>query len=169
MKAMKVGIVLAAGLLALAVGAKADDNNRLGVGAHYWTTVKNIDVHNVDRHGFSWIGSYQYWPSLIGIEADVEWLQDGFAGASQDVYEPQAYLILGRTLYAAAGIGGYYSDSNWGDKPFYAFRAGVTFEVLPRLYLDITADYRFEDWSGLKASDINSDTITVGAAARFAF
>ena len=72
-------------------------------------------------------------------------------------------------LFAAAGIGGYYSDSNWGDKPFYAFRAGVNFEVLPRLYLDINADYRFEDWSGLKASDINSDTITVGAAARFAF
>jgi hypothetical protein len=169
MRTNRCCMILMSGLIALAISAHADEDNRLGVGAHYWTTVKNLDIHNVDRHGFSWLASYQYWPSLIGLEADGEWLQSGYAGATKDVYEPQAYLLLGRTLYGAVGIGGYYTDGSWGNKPFYAFRAGLNFELLPRLYLDINADYRFEDWSGLKASDINSDTITLGAAARLAF
>lgn len=170
MRTKALSIVLCFGLLGFAAGAMAaDDDNRLGVGAHYWTTVKNIDLHNVDEDGFSFMGTYQYWPSLIGLELDVEWFKSGFAGTDKDVYEPQAYLLVGGLIYGAAGIGAYYSDNDWGDKPFYALRAGLNLELLPRLYLDLNANYRFEDWSGLKGSDIDSDTITVGAAARVAF
>ena len=158
-------------LVVVAMAARADDNgnNRLGVGAHYWTTVDNLEDQDVDRHGFSWLGSYQYWPSLLGVELDVEWFPEGYAGAVKDVYQPQAYLLFGKAVYAAAGIGGYYSDSTWGDKPFYALRAGLNLELLPSLYLDINGNYRFEDWSNLNASDIKTDTITLGAAVRIAF
>ena len=92
----------------------------------------------------------------------------GYAGAAQDVWAPQAYLILGKTLYGAVGVGGYYSDGNWADKPFYAFRLGVDLEFFSRLHLDLNANYRFQDWSSLNASDIKSDTITLGVAARIA-
>ena len=164
-------MMLCLSLLALAMTARAgeNDNNRLGVGAHYWTTVDNLEDHDVDRRGFSWLGSYQYWPSLLGVELDVEWFPEGYAGAVKDVYQPQAYLLVGKAIYAAAGIGGYYSDGDWGDKPFYALRAGLNLELLPSLYLDINGNYRFEDWSNLNGSDIDTDTITLGAAARLAF
>jgi len=156
-------------LFALAVDVRAENNNRLGAGVHYWTSVKDIDVHDVDKHGFSWIASYQYWPSLIGLEADVEWFESGYAGATRDVYEPQAYLLVGRTIYGAVGIGGYFTSSERGKHPFYAFRAGLNLELIPSLYADINANYCFQDWSELNSSDINSDTITLGAVVRLAF
>lgn len=162
-------LIVCLGLLAVATSTWADDGNRFGVGANYWTAVKDVDLNDVDNHGFSWLVSYQYWPSLIGVEADVEWFKSGYAGADNDVYEPQAYLLVGGFIYGAVGIGGYYSDGTWGDNPFYALRAGLNLELLPHLYLDINGNYRFEDWSGLHASDIDSDTIILGAAARLAF
>ena len=170
MKKQRIGLLLGIGLLALTWSVRAEDSGlRLGAGAHYWTTVKNIDVDSIDKHGFSWLGTVQYWPSWIGIEADVEWLQKGYAGAAKDVWSPQAYLIVGKTLYGAVGIGGYYSNGEWNNKPFYAFRIGADLEVLPHVHLDINANYRFEDWSKLNTSDVKSDTITLGAAARIAF
>ena len=166
----RIGLLLGAGLLALALGARANESGlNAGVGAHYWTTVKNLDADNVDKHGFSWLGTVQYWPSWIGVEADVEWFKKGYAGATEDVWAPQAYLIVGKVLYGAVGIGDYYSDSTWSHNPFYALRVGVDLEILPRLHLDINANYRFEDWHTLHGSDVNSDTITLGAAARFGF
>ncbi|MBI3987615.1 MAG: outer membrane beta-barrel protein [Lentisphaerae bacterium] len=156
-------------VLALAMSVQAGEAHRLGAGGHYWTTVDNLEAENIDRHGFSWMGSYQYWPSWVGAELDVEWFPDGYAGADKDVYEPQAYVLVGRTLYGAVGIGGYYSDDTWGDNPFYALRAGLNIELLASLYLDLNANYRFEDWSNLNSSDIDSDTITLGVVARIAF
>ena len=162
-------MILAVCLAATVISVQAGEDNRLGVGAHYWTTVDGIDVDNVDENGFSWMASYQHWSSLLGFEADIEWFQSGFAGENKDVYAPQAYLLVGGTLYGAVGIGAYYSDGSWGDKPFYTFRAGLNFELIPGLYLDVNGNYRFQDWSGLEASDMDSDTIILGAAARLAF
>ena len=53
----------------------------------------------------------------------------------------------------------------------FALRAGLDIEVLPNLRLDINANYRFLDWDNVKELDkkINTDTITFGAAVRFAF
>ena len=170
MKKNRIGMLLGVGLLALTLGVRAEDSSlRLGAGAHYWTTIKNLDVDSIDKHGCSWVGTVQYWPSWIGIEADVEWLQKGYAGATKDVWSPQAYLILGKTLYGAVGIGGYYCDGVWVNKPFYAFRVGADLEVLPHVHLDINANYRFEDWGSLNSSSVKSDTITLGADVRIAF
>ncbi|HBA85252.1 MAG TPA: hypothetical protein DCZ95_14285 [Verrucomicrobia bacterium] len=154
--------------------AYGDDDtkpNRLGVGAHYWTAVDNIDDDNFDEDGVSWLASYQYWPGLFGIEAAVEWLRDGFGGSEDDVFLPQAYLIFGKWIYAAAGIGGYYTDGRMADDPFYALRAGLNLELLPYLFLDLNANYRFEEWDDLReeGTEIDTDTVTLGGAVRIGF
>lgn len=167
-------LVASAGLLWAATTGKAQEqerNNQIGVGVHYWTTVKNIDVNDINKNGFSYLAMYQYHYGWVGIEADVEWFQKGFGGASKDVYQPQAYLILGKVIYAAAGIGGYFTDGKLADKPFYAFRVGLDIPLLPILHLDINANYRFENWDDLstEGKTVDTDTITLGAAARLAF
>ena len=87
------------------------------------------------------------------------------------MYQPQAYLILGKIIYAAAGIGGYYTNNKLDDNPFYAFRVGLDIPLLPILHLDINANYRFENWDNLDTAGtrVNTDTVTLGAAARLAF
>jgi hypothetical protein len=149
----------------------ADAAHRFGIGANYWKTLDDIDVDDVDEDGFSWLASYQYRPGLLGLGLEVEWFEKGFGGASKDVYAPQAYLILGGVLYAAAGIGTYYTDGEWADDPFYAFRVGLDLKLLPSLHLDINANYRFENWDSLndRNKDIDSDTVTLGAAVRLAW
>ena len=46
-------------------------------------------------------------------------------------------------------------------------QAGVDFLLLPKLHLDINADYRFLNWEDLDNYD--SDTITFGATVRVGF
>jgi len=171
---MMVFWIASLGLLWAASIGRAENlekNNQFGVGAHYWTTLKNIDFKDVDKNGFSYMLMYQYHYGWLGVEADVEWFQKGFGGASQDVYQPQAYLILGQVLYAAAGIGGYYTDGKLAANPFYAFRAGLDIPILPVLHLDVNANYRFENWDDLstEGKEISVDTVTLGAAVRLAF
>ena len=173
-RTLMAALIASAGLFWMTTASRAEDqdrNNQIGIGAHYWTTVKNIDVDNIDKNGFSYLAMYQYHYGWVGVEADLEWFQKGFGGASDDVYQPQAYLILGKVIYAAAGIGGYYSDGKLADNPFYAFRVGLDIPLLPILHLDINANYRFENWNDLstEAKNINTDTVTLGAAARLAF
>ncbi len=167
-------LVAGAGILGMATTGRAQEqerNNQIGIGAHYWTTVKNIDADNIDKNGFSYLAMYQYHYGWVGIEADLEWFQKGFGGTDKDVYQPQAYLIVGKVLYGAAGIGGYYTDGKLADKPFYAFRVGLDIPLLPILHLDINANYRFENWDDLstEGKEIDTDTVTLGAAARLAF
>jgi hypothetical protein len=50
--------------------------------------------------------------------------------------------------------------------PYFAAKAGFTLPLLPRLKLDINANYRFDDWSELE--DASSDTVTLGALLRIA-
>ena len=167
-------LVASMGLLGMAAAALAQEQkwqNQLGVGVHYWTTVKNIDVNDVDKNGFSYLAMYQLHYGWVGIEADVEWFQKGFGGAEKDVFQPQAYFILGKVVYAAAGIGGYFTDGKFADKPFYAFRVGLDIPLFSILHLDINANYRFENWDDLSTAgkSVDTDTITLGAAARLAF
>ena len=167
-------LAASAGLLWMVPNSRAQEKesySQFGVGVHYWTTVKNIDVNDIDKNGFSYLAMYQYHYGWVGIEADLEWFQKGFGGATQDIYQPQAYLILGKVIYAAAGIGGYYTDGKLADNPFYAFRAGLDIPLLPILHLDINANYRFENWDDLstEGKSVDTDTVTLGAAARLVF
>ena len=175
MKRQLIALLVASlGFLWMASPGRAQEqgmNNQLGVGVHYWTTVKNIDVNDIKKNGFSYLAMYQYHYGWVGLEGDLEWFDKGFGGASQDMYQPQAYLILGKIIYAAAGIGGYYTNNKLDDNPFYAFRVGLDIPLLPILHLDINANYRFENWDDLSTEGkrVNTDTVTLGAAARLAF
>lgn len=165
-------VIMLAGLaFSWAANSRAEDGvHRVGVGAHYWKTIDNLDANDIDEDGFSWVATYQFRPGILGLGLDVEWKEKGFAGSTKDVYEPQAYLILGHGLYGAAGVGGYYSDGEFAEDPFYFFRAGFDIELLPSIHLDLHALYRFEKWDNLNdsATDVDTDTVTLGAAVRVA-
>ncbi|HBT96307.1 MAG TPA: hypothetical protein DEB25_00955 [Desulfobulbaceae bacterium] len=152
--------------LALAGPAIAGEN-RLGLGTNYWVALDDIDS-DVDDNGFSWLLSYQHHAGLFTIELDGELLPDRFG---ETAVAPQAYLLIGGTIYAGAGIGIVYSDSSFADEPFFALRAGLDLEILPGLHLDISGNYRFNDSADLSdsAKDIDTDTIFLGATARIEF
>ena len=167
MKTRVVALALLAWALAGAV-AIADEGgaHRIGAGANYWVTVEDMEA-DVDENGFAYLATYQYRPGLLGLGIDVEMLPD-FLG--EDAYAPQAYLILGKTIYAAAGVGILNVDGDWADDPFYSLRAGLDLNLLSNLYLDLYGNYRFEETSDLGGEDteIDADTVFLGAALRLA-
>ena len=59
----------------------------------------------------------------------------------------------------------------FADNPFYVLRAGLNLELLPTLYIDINGNYRVESFDKIKDAedDIDTDVITLGAAARLEF
>jgi hypothetical protein len=140
--------------------------HRIGFGVNYFKTIDDLD-ENFDKNGFSYLASYQYAPiRILKIEADLELIPD-LADSSDPVLAPQVFVTVGGLFYAAAGIGIYYSDGDWGNAPFYMLRAGLDFPILPRLFLDINANYRFNDWDTIEWADVDTDTIRLGAALRF--
>ncbi len=169
---MKQGImviVLALGVWSFFTPAYGGDH-RLGLGGHYWKSIDDIDVSDIDEDGFAMVVSYQYKPSLFGFQFDVEVADEQLTGKSKAVYSPQAYLIVGGLVYGGLGIGTHFSDGNLADKPFYALKAGLDFELLPHIHLDINANYRFDNWDIDDASeDIDTDTVTLGLVGRIEF
>ena len=162
----------AAFLVAVAVGAPpaAAAEHRIGGGVHYWKTVDDLadDDFDVDEDGLATVLSYQYVPGgLLRLEVDVEYFEKGFGGSTDAAYSPQVYLVLGSGWYAALGGGVIYSSDFEDDvsDPFYAARLGLDMELLPRLHLDLNANYRFDAWSELENAD--TDTVTLGAVVRF--
>lgn len=166
-KFLAVFAVLALAMICAAPSAVADPH-RLGGGVHYWKTIDDIDFDNYDDNGYTMLVSYQYKPTLIGCELDLEFSNQDFGGSSESVLSPQAYFILGGLIYGGLGIGSYYVDSDWSD-PFYALKLGVDFE-LAQLHFDINANYRFDEWDyDTVADDVDTDKITLGLVVRYEF
>lgn len=157
--------VLLASFVCLSTAQAADSAHRIGAGANYWVALDDVDVDDVDEDGFSYFASYQYRPTLIGLQADLEFLPDRFG---EDAIAPAAYLILGKAIYAAAGVGILSIDGDWADDPFFAFKAGLDLEVLPHVFLDVSASYRFDPETELEdaVDNIDTDTVFLGAAVR---
>lgn len=158
--------------LFLALPGVSEAGQRLGVGAHYWRTVDSIDDRDFDRDGVSWLVTYQNTLlPLLKYQVDLEMFPSSFAGSKKTVYAPQLLGIVGHWIYVGAGIGILYADSSFADRPFYLLRAGLDLPILPSLRLDINANYHFSEWKGISetADDIESDTITLGAALRLSF
>lgn len=155
--------------IAAAPTVQAADGHRIGVGANYWVALEDIEVETkkFDDDGVAFLASYQYWQSLFGLELDVELLPDRFG---ESALAPEAYILFGRSIYCGIGIGITYSNGDFADEPFYALRAGLNLEILPSLYLDLSGNYRFNDSAELKneTSDIDTDTVFLGAAIRIA-
>ena len=164
-----IGMSVCAALVWVGTANFSHAESRLGVGVNYWVTVDSVDVDDVDENGFSYYLSYQYrGDHLLGFQADLELLPDRFG---EDAWAPQAYLVLGKALYAAAGVGMVYTDGSFADEPFFALKAGFDLEVFSGIYLDLNVNYRFNDKTDLEDSDsdIDTDTLFFGAALRFGF
>lgn len=171
----KSWIVLAlAALIASVAGSAEAGQHRLGFGFHYWKTIDELSDQGIDQDieedGLSQVFSYQYLPGgFIKFEADVEYFKDGFGGATDSAWSPQVYVLFGGFVYAGVGVGITNSssfESDWSD-PYYAARAGLDLLLLPKIHLDINANYRFDAWSELE--NVDTETLTLGAIARFSF
>jgi len=166
-------IAVVLGILLISQPAVAG-NHTIGIGGHYWTVIDDIDVDNIEEDGFAMVLSYQYKPTLIGFELDVEIAEEQLTGQTGTIYSPQAFVIVGSTIYGALGIGThYYADSNDDDfsDPFYVARVGLDFELLPNIHLDINANYRFDDLKEYKdiKDDADTNTVTLGVMGRIEF
>jgi len=150
----------------------SDTLHYLGIGVQYWQTVEDIKLTDVDEDGFSWILTYQMKPArLLKVEVDLEMMPDDYAGSDDTVVAPQAYILLGTGIYAGLGAGFYLADGKIEEDPFLALRAGLCSELFPSLFIDFSANYRFDQWSDLNNSgtDVDTDTVTLGFAARLEF
>jgi len=156
-------------VLAVEPENKVINAHRIGLGVNYWKTVDNIS-QEFDSDGLSYLASYQYVPVwYFKVEADMELFPD-LANSSSPVVAPELFLTVGGLLYAGVGVGIYYHEGDWGNAPFYMLRAGVDIPVLPRLFLDINANYRFNDWDSVSwntTGNPGTDTIRLGATLRF--
>lgn len=169
---MKHYRLLGAILMGACLAVPAAAGQRIGAGAHYWRTVDSLDNDSFDRDGVSYLITYQGEViPLVKYQTDLEIYRRGYAGSRYTVYAPQALAIVGGWVYGGVGIGILYADSRFANKPFYLLRAGLDLPILPRLRLDINANYHFSEWRGINrtAKDIESDTITIGGALRFAY
>lgn len=166
MKKLNILLILTF-MCVFAVQAQAGES-RIGGGATYWVAVDDIDGEGLDDSGLTYYASYQYWLGMLGLEADLEFIPNKYG---EDTFAPQAFVLFGKAIYAGAGIGIEYRDGDFAKEPFFALRGGLNLEILPAIYWDIYALYRFNDSAELDndETDIDSDTVFLGTAVRIAF
>jgi len=150
-------------------------DHSLGVGAQFFRTVDSFtddifddSFNDVEDDGYALVLSYQYVPKgLLRFELDLEYYEDGFGGAGETAFTPIGYVLLGRSWYVGVGLGVTYSDGLADDvsDPFYAARIGWRFDLLPKISLDLNANYRADAFNDLDQAD--TDAITLGAILRF--
>jgi len=170
-----LGVVLIAGAAALASSAPAQaGGHRFGFGYHRFDAAADLgDLDSIDDSGSSTVYSYQYVPGgLLRWEVDLEYFPDGYGGSTEKAWAPQVYVLAGRVFYAGVGVGITQSDGGFpnGDDysdPWYAARVGIEILLLPKIRLDINANYRANSFSALDEAD--SDSTTLGASLRFGF
>lgn len=165
----RLSVVLLLAGLATAPARAAE--KRLGFGVHYWESVSNLadkGFGHLNDNGTSWLISYQLAPrGLFTLEADLEYFNGGFGGSDQSTFSPQFLMLVGHGLYAGVGIGVNASsgfDNTFSD-PFYIGRLGFNFEVVPRLYVDVNANYQNNAFNQLGST--STDAITLGAMLRW--
>lgn len=140
--------------------------HEFGAGMQYWKVLDDIDVTNIDDSGFSYFVNYRYrFHGPLRFELVMERLPDRFG---EGAYAPQAFLLVGNQIYAGAGAGAIYTNGSFADEPFYALKAGVSLPLPLWLRLDLSAQYRFNDFADLRDEDrkIGTDTIFIGGALR---
>jgi hypothetical protein len=164
-------VLLLASLALLAPAPGAAQEHRFGGGVHYWKTVDEIADElpdfDLEEDGLTGVLSYQYVAGFTRFELAAEYFEAGFQGSNDWAVAPQAYVLVGRGFYGGIGAGVTYSDfgdGDWSD-PYFIGKVGVDLLLLPKIHLDINADYRFAEWEALE--DYDTDTITLGATVRF--
>jgi hypothetical protein len=167
---------LAIGLLSLALASPraiaADSNFQIGIGVNYWMAVEDAVEESFDENGLGWMISSRYMATpYFGIGLELERSPDNYIQFEEPVYCPAAYLIFGKGLYAGLGVGTYFYDGEFYSDVFYALRAGIVLELVPNILLDLNANYRVDNWSGIKDADdeIDTDNVIFGGAIRLQF
>ena len=160
---------LALGLFLAAAVPAAGVENRLGIGVHSWRPASELldDPSLGDESDLAAVLSYQLvLLRLLKLEADLEFFPNGFGGSGEEAWSPQGLIVVGDRLYGAIGAGWVYSEDLEGNLSdvIYIARLGVDFPILSRLRLDISADQRAPDVSGLAEGD--EDTVTFAAVLR---
>ena len=163
-----LALVLAAGISSTRA---ASAPTSLGGGVQYNHYVDDVDADNIDENAFSYVIALRNNASpLLGFELDLELQPEDLTGRDDMTYVPQAYLFLGKVIYAGAGIGIGYFDGDFADDPNYYLRAGLDLEFLPGIFLDVSARYVIQDIDQVSdevTENIDGDTITLGANLRF--
>ena len=161
-----LALVLALGL----AGAAGAAEHRFGFGGHYWRALDDVaEELDVEEEGVAPYVTYQFVPAgIVKLELDLEYFEAGFGGSTSEAFAPAAYVLVEWGLYGGVGVGVTISDTLDSDvsDPFYAARLGWDFQVLPRLHVDVHANYRANTFAQLE--DYDSDSITLGAALRVA-
>jgi len=166
-----IGLIAMVSMVFAAMPCAAEIEHGIGVGVHYLKAIGDIDS-DFDEDGLSYVVSYRFRPvELLALQVEVEMYPDEFLGLEERMFAPQGLLVLGKVIYIGAGIGVTYYDGDFANDPFFMFRAGLELELLPSFSIDIHGNYMFTEWDDLDESgrDIDSDTITLGAAARISF
>ena len=143
--------------------------HRLGVGVHQWKPASELldEPLEGDDSDLAAVLSYQlvlFRP--LKLQADLEYFPNGFGGAGEEAWFPQGSLVVGDRWYAAIGAGSVYSEDlegNFSDV-IYSARLGIDYPVLPRIRLDVSADHRAPDVSGL--GEVEAETVTLAAVVR---
>jgi len=169
-------LFLAAVLAAAASSGAGAAEHRLGLGYVYWQALDDIESARIEEDGAAPFLTYQFVPEgIFRLEVDLEYYADGFGGSNEPTYAPSIYALVEFGLYAGVGAGYTASSYDGGGvldfvyDPFYVVRLGWDFQVVPRLHVDLHANYRV---GGLRESvyeDLDIESVTLGAAARVAF
>src|ERR1043165_3566285 len=104
----------------------------LGGGIHYLHNVGSIDENGVDldQNSMGILGSIMGSASFLKLEGQVEYIHN-YLGTDEGLWIPQAWALVGSTVYADGGIGIGHFHNEWMNDPFYALRAGVNLPLGP--------------------------------------
>ncbi len=160
--------VLALALLTASMPAAAIEH-RLGLGVHSWKPASELleDLSVDDESDLAAVLSYQLvLLRPLKLQVDLEFFPNGFGHSGEEAWLPEVLIVAGDRLYAAVGAGLIYSQDLEGNlsDTIYTARLGVDLPILSRLRLDISADQRAGDVSGL--TEANEDTVTFAAVLR---
>jgi hypothetical protein len=168
-------VLLTCAIVLISSSAFAEIHHRVGLGLHYWKALDDalddMEFQDVDEDGIAWLISYKLaTSSLLKFQLDLELLPRDYGGSDHRVVAPEGFVLVGSEPYVALGFGIHYTDGDFAEKPFFALRTGIDFELLPSIFTDININYRFENWDFDEVRDkISTDTLTLGAVVRFQF
>ncbi len=171
----KLALALAVALVSTLVsGAASAAEHLVGGGVRFFETVDNLDVDDlgaIEDSGNSYILAYGINPAgLFRFEFNLEYIEDGYAPETGEVLSPQALLLLGQTLYGGVGVGlDHLPDNTVGDDtsdPYFIGRVGLDLLLLPRVHLDINANYQTDKFDKVLGG-ASSNSITLGALFHF--
>lgn len=108
--------------------------------------------------------------NLLQFTAEMDLLPQDLTADPESVLLPQMFVAIGDDLYAGLGTQYLIENGVLIDDPQFSLRAGVDLEILPYIFLDISADFRFDDWRELNEEDaLANGEVVWGGALRIQF